>query len=385
MPAGGGVLRQPGGLQGGRAGCLAPVGTRALFPACGQAQVLLGPALQHAARIPVHAILQQRLRLLQHGAHAAARYARENVVVRGEMRGEQTHRQSGGPRRRCIAHVQHLHLPAAPRQAGCRGGARQTCANHQAAGRCSAHGAGRGRARSARLPPRIEGGLQVVALGRHARHLLYMEAALRERIAHCARNGPGGQARAPAAAARHGLERVQVPEVRIALRAESVQIDRIHGPFLLAQHRLRVANAECQQHAPAIKGEAVHARQQPPELVVQFLGQRRKFRVGRGSAQQVSGTDGPGLCRDEVQQAGALRIGPPRRPGDQKIQPEAEPGFENAPLGTPSPCRRQAAAVQENLVRLIQPTVFTVITVAEAGAVRGAVREPVNGFGHEER
>ena len=86
-----------------------------------------------------------------------------------------------------------------------------------------------------------------------------------------------------------------------------------------------------------------------------------------------------------MQQAGALRIGPPRRPGDQKIQPEAEPGFENAPLGLSGPCRRQAAAVQENLVRLIQPTVFTVITVAEAGAVRGAVREPVNGFGHEER
>ena len=281
--------------------------------------------------------------------------------------------------------VQHLHLPAPAGQAGGSGSPGQPATNHQAMLVLCAGLGGyvgqRGRAGTG-FPAGVVGGVQVVALGGHAGHALHFKAALGQRIAHGAGNGPGGQLRAPAAAARHGFEGVGAPDVGVDGGAETVEVHRVGRGRLLAQHFLRIAHIQREQHAAFFKRQAVHAGQQAPPLGVELFGQRRQFGVGAGGAQQVGGAHGPGFRRYEVQQARALRVGAPCSPGDEKVQPKAKARFQHPPLGLARPGRRQAAALQKHAAGLVQPPVFTVVAVAKAGAVGGAVGQPVDGLGH---
>ena len=177
------------------------------------------------------------------------------------------------------------------------------------------------------------------------------KAALGECIAHRAGDGPGGQARAPVAAARHGLEGNGAPEVGVGLRAEAVEVDRVHVPVLLAQRGLCVANAQREQHAPAVEPQAVHAGQQAPVLRVQFLRQRQRSGWRWAAARsRVGGGHRPGFKRDEMQQRGAIRVSA-RRPGDEKFSPKPKPvsrmrhcGARAEPAAGRSRCRKTSRA-----------------------------------------
>ena len=217
----------------------------------------------------------------------------------------------------------------------------------------------------------------------YAGHLAHVEAALRQSSAHGAGHAPGGQACATAATARHGLEQALAPHVGVALRAEAVQVHRIGHGLLLAQHGLGIANVEREQHLPALEREAVHPRQQAPELGGQLLGQRQQFWRLRRGAQQVGSGHGPGLARHEMQHARARRVGAPGGPGHEEVQPQAEAGFQNAPLRLSGPGGGQAAAAEKGVTRLVYAVVgAAVVTVAEARAEGGSIGEPVDGFGH---
>ena len=104
----------------------------------------------------------------------------------------------------------------------------------------------------------------------------------------------------------------------------------------------------------------------PPDLTAAGIG---------GGAVLVAVTPGA----DSV---GAVRVGAPCSPGDEKVQPKAKARFQHPPLGLVSPGRGQAAALQKHAAGLVQPPVFTVVAVAKAGAVGGAVGQPVDGLGH---
>ena len=227
MPQGRGFRRQAALFKLFGAGQRGPVVCRigqrlSGLPGRRQFAGMLDAVLQHARGAPVGAGLQQRLGLLKHHADTAARQARQHAVIGGNMGrqhpGGQTRRACGG-RAGC---VQYRDLPAAPRQAGRHRGARQPCANHDAARRNEV----------LRRDPVLFGfpgglvfALQVVAFGRDAGDFFHHETALRQRVAHTACHRPGGNARAAPAASGHGLEGMHIPDARIQQRAESVKED----------------------------------------------------------------------------------------------------------------------------------------------------------------
>ena len=65
-----------------------------------------------------------------------------------------------------------------------------------------------------------------------------------------------------------------------------------------------------------------------------------------------------------------------------EIQAKAKPCLQNAPLRLPRPGLGQATAVQKHPAGLGEAAVFAVVAVAEAGAVGGAVGQPVDGLRH---
>ena len=161
------------------------------------------------------------------------------------MRGQQARRQARSTVGGACKCVQHQHPPAAPRRAGRAGGAGQSGTDHYAGRSRLLQHTGRS-PRFEWLPARVEGCLQIVPLGRHARCFLHHKAARFQVVDHAARHRPGGQPRAAPAAARNGLERVQIPQVGVALRTEAVQIDGVGLKRLLPEHGLGVTNAQRQ-------------------------------------------------------------------------------------------------------------------------------------------
>ena len=329
--------------------------------------------------------------MLQHGAHTTAGNARQQVVVGRRVRRKHAGWQARCARRRGGGGVQHLHLPAAPRQAGGSGSACQPRSHHGAARRrswCCQSGAV---ARCARLPARLVAGAQQAGRRAGLAHRLQCKAALRQQI------GIGGaavqrcQPRAPLAATRQRLGgvRVQVKAQGIGAGcccgvrtvglggvAQSVQKNGVHRPCLLAQLQQRVvAHAERQQHLATVQRNAVQARQQPPQVRVQAVRQRLQRRVGSGSRGQQQGgcANGFALQCHKVQQPRPRRVGPPRRPGGQKAQPVAQASVEHAPLRLPRPRCGQTAARQKGVALQQQGA------VCRAARLRG--RRHINGHG----
>ncbi len=149
---------------------------------------------------------------------------------------------------------------------------------------------------------------------------------------------------------------MDVPDVRVFGRTETVEVHRIGFKALLAQCRAGIAYAQGQQYPAFFKHQPVKAGQQAPQLFVQFLGQRHQFGMSGSAAQDIGGAGRVRFARHHMQDAWPLRVGFPGLPGDQKIQPQPEACFQDAPLRLIGPCCRQAAAVQKDFTRLRQPT-----------------------------
>ena len=159
---------------------------------------------------------------------------------------------------------------------------------------------------------------------------------------------------------------MNIPDVGIAKRAETVEINRIGFERRRAQHRFGVTDAQSQQHLPAVKNQPVESGQQTPELALQCLRQGQQLGMGLGAPEHVGGAGRKSLSRDKMQQARAQRVDLPRGPGDEKIQTQAEAGFQNAPLRLTGPRLRQTAAFEKNFARLLQPAELAAVAVAEA-------------------
>ena len=153
-------LRQLRGAGGSRAGVGRIVWAKESGPAFGQAAVLRGVALQHAADGPARAfaIRQQAGGAGQGGAHARAREAREETVIRRHMRCGHARWQAACAIGRLRARAQNGHLPAPRGQAARQAGGGQPCAHDEAArGRSSMrHGSGHA-VRHARARPPLRG------------------------------------------------------------------------------------------------------------------------------------------------------------------------------------------------------------------------------------
>ena len=152
-----------------------------------------------------------------------------------------------------------------------------------------------------------------------------------------------------------GFEGFQTPQLGVEFGRKTVEKHAVSRQLLLAQHALRIAYVDGEQHLTLLKRQPVHARQQPPPLGGQLLGQRAQIIICRHAAQQIFSLHGVSLDRDKVQHARALGVGLPGGPGGQKIQTEAKAGFQNAPLRLSSPCLGQAATCQKRQFGLIAP------------------------------
>ena len=150
----------------------------------------------------------------------------------------------------------------------------------------------------------------------------------------------------------------------------------------LAQAIAHVADEERQQHAALFERKAMHTRHQAEPLRREFLGERREFRILHGAANQVRGGDGPRFHGGEMQHARPLGVVLPGTPSREEVQPQAEARLQNAPLRPPGPGLRQAAAAQEHMAGLFEPTRAGAIDVVETGAARRVVRQPLNRLGH---
>ena len=178
--------------------------------------------------------------LLQGGAHAAAAQARQQVVVGREMRCQQAHRQAGGARGRPGRGIQHRDLPAAPRQAGRDRRAGEPGADDDAAARRRPLPAGP-------LAPGFPGRMRTRACRQCRLGASPRPSRRRSRIApgRAAPRRPPSRspgARAAAAVPGDGLERVQVPHRRIALRVEAIEENRVGVKAAFAQRLLHVAD-----------------------------------------------------------------------------------------------------------------------------------------------
>src|SRR5712691_9566342 len=85
------------------------------------------------------------------------------------------------------------------------------------------------------------------------------------------------------------------------------------------------------------------------------------------------------LHRDEMQLAAARRVAPPRQPGGEEIEAEAEAGLEDHEALAAGPALRQAIAGEEDVPGLRRPPGSAVIHVAELlrpGRAVGGELEP---------
>ena len=106
---------------------------------------------------------------------------------------------------------------------------------------------------------------------------------------------------------------------------------------------------------------------------LQFLCQRRQLRPGDLGAGQIGGGEGVLFKRNEMQAAAGLRVVSPGLPGGEKVQPEAETGFEDDETVAVLPALRQVVTGNEDMPRLRQAAVHRVINIVEQGRAGRAV------------
>ncbi len=319
---------------------------------------------------------------------AGAGQARDGPVVGRDVRRHHAGGQAAGAGGGFGRAVQHRHLPAAPRQAPGHRGAGQPAADDGAAAGLRDGGRGHVAGAAPGLPARREAGAQGMALGRQAGRALDLEAAGDEAIAHLASHAPARRAGAAPRQPRHGLEGVQAPHGGVARGAEAVEVDGVVRAAQLGQHGLRVADGQGELHALAVEAQPVHAGQQAVPLGGQLGRQRRQLGEGRGAAHEVARLGRKGLDRAVEQVRGPRRVLPPRPPGRQEVQAQAEAGLQHRPARGVGPgggriaLGQQAAAAQEHVPRLRQPA-GAAVDVAETRAGGRAVAAPVDGgVGH---
>src|SRR4051812_30965411 len=80
---------------------------------------------------------------------------------------------------------------------------------------------------------------------------------------------------------------------------------------------------------------------------------------------QVLQAKGMLLDRNEMQPPAARGILPPRLPGGEEIEAEAEAGLDDGEALAPGPALRQAVAGEEDVARLCQAAAGAVIDVGE--------------------
>jgi len=74
-----------------------------------------------------------------------------------------------------------------------------------------------------------------------------------------------------------------------------------------------------------------------------------------------------------MQPRAALRIGTPRIPRRQEIEPQPESGLEDGESVAPPPPIRQVVAAEEDIARLREATGLRVVDVAELARIRRPV------------
>ena len=84
-----------------------------------------------------------------------------------------------------------------------------------------------------------------------------------------------------------------------------------------------------------------------------------------------------------MQPAAALRVVAPAPPGGEKVQSEAEAGFENDEAIPALPACRQIVAAEKDMARLRRTAVSGVVDVIVGGGIRGAIRFEVETGGQQ--
>src|SRR5258708_37165985 len=82
-----------------------------------------------------------------------------------------------------------------------------------------------------------------------------------------------------------------------------------------------------------------------------------------------------------MQPAATRGIAPPRLPGGEEVEAEAEPGLQDDETLAPGPALRKPVSRQENVLRLGKAAGCAVIDVAECLGVGGALLESEAGGG----
>src|SRR5438477_13102455 len=174
------------------------------------------------------------------------------------------------------------------------------------------------------------------------------------------------------------------PHLRILRRREAVEIDRIGARAHVAERR-DVRKKDGQHDISEL--EPVWAGNERRPSGLQRAALLSHLGIALMQRAQIGEREGMLLERDEVQAAAARRIVLPCPPGDEEVQPEAEPRLEDDEALAMRPARRQLVSRQEHLTRLLRTAARAVVDVAVGRRIRRLVAPFVaarnDGCGHE--
>src|SRR2546423_5652950 len=151
------------------------------------------------------------------------------------------------------------------------------------------------------------------------------------------------------------------PHLRIFRRREAVEIDRIGARAHVAERRdvrKKDGQHDISELEPVCAGNERRPSGMQRARLLSHLGLALMQRA------QIGEREGMLLERDEVQAAAACRIVLPCPPGDEEVQPEAEPRLEDDEALALRPARRQFVPRQEHMARLLRTAARAVVDVA---------------------
>ena len=192
-------------------------------------------------------------------------------------------------------------------------------------------------------------------------------------MAHRRGDAPGGRGGAGRGEAGEGAHELRRPHVGVLGRREAVEVERVGGePQVARDHH--VAEEEREHDSAASSSRRWAPGTSTGQRACSSAASVREF-VARVRELQVRLRERMLLDRDVVQARAALRIAPPRLPGGEEVESEAETGLEDDEALAPGPARREGVAAEEYIARLRRPASRAVVDVAVGRGVGRAVAE----------
>ena len=264
-----------------------------------------------------------------------------------------------------------MEAPSARGEALRRGGAGEARADHD---RAALGPLGRRRSSTPRRPARRVARGQHVALAPKTGAQLARKAGGRERVAHGARAGVGGERRSGMREPRERFGDGAGPHVGIARGAEAVEVTGVSGKPERRQHPGCIADGERQRDCAVLEFEPVQAGERQGPGALQLAGERRELGIALVQGGEPFLRERVLFHGNEVEPPRPRGCGAPRVPRREEVQAEAEAQLDDGEYALPDPARGEIVPAQEHVPCLAGAGIGAVVHVAVFRRVRRAVR-----------